>query len=67
MSEKKYLLVMDCHGKEDHDGERWIDEQEFQRIKDRSKDGKVGLNCSECNLKIEDADGNIVFSHCEIK
>ncbi len=67
MSEKKYLLVMDCHDKEDHDGERWIDEEEFQRIKEKSQQGKVGLNCDECNMRIEDSEGNLVFSHCLIE
>ncbi len=62
--DKRYLLVMACHNKEDMDGTRWIDEDEFNRIKSRSKRGKMRIDCRECNLKVEDSDGSVVFSHC---
>ncbi len=64
--QKRYVLIMDCHSKEDHDGERYIDEEEFQKIKARSKQGEVNLNCSQCNLKVTDEEGNLIFSHCQV-
>ena len=57
---------MDCHEKEDHDGQRTIDEEEFKRFVERSKKGEVNLSCSKCNVKVEDEDGNVVFSHCKL-
>lgn len=66
MAEKKYLYVVDCHEKEDHDGEHWITEEELEQLKEKSKKGEVGLNCARCNVRIEDSEGNLVFSHCKI-
>ncbi|ACB84248.1 hypothetical protein [Natranaerobius thermophilus] len=61
-----YLLVMDCHSKEDFDGMRWIDAKELGRIKEKAQKGKMKIDCKECNLKIEDSNGELVFSYCSI-
>ena len=61
---KKYLVEMACHMKEDFDGERWIDEAEFKKIKQRAVEGDIQMECSECNIKIKDAEGNVIFDYC---
>ena len=62
----RYLLVMDCHEKEDFDGSIWIDESELSRIKEKSLKGKMKVDCSECNLKVEKPNGELVFSYCSV-
>ncbi len=63
-SNGKYLLVMDCHSKEDFDGMRWIDEDELSKIKERANKGKMKIDCKECDMKVENPQGELVFSFC---
>ncbi|GEM_PF-5774168 len=58
--EKKYLLVTKCAGKEDHDGETWIDEEKFNEIKQKAGKASVGF-CSVCNQTIKDKEGNVLL------
>ena len=56
---KKYLLETSCTELEEHDGERWIDEDEYNKIKQQV--GTISPGCSICRLKVKDADGNVLF------
>ncbi len=58
--EEKYLLETKCTKLEDHDGERWISEEEFNKIKQQA--GVISPGCSVCNLKVKDAEGNVLFT-----
>ncbi len=58
--EKKYVLEIKCDGLESHDGERWINDEEFSKIKQQA--GTVSPGCSVCSLRVKDADGNILFT-----
>ncbi len=58
--ETKYLLETKCTKIEDHDGERWINEEEFDKIKQQA--GVVSPGCSICSLKVKDAAGNVLFT-----
>jgi len=58
--EQKYLLESKCSKLEDHDGERWISEEEFNKIKQQA--GTISPGCSVCSLRVKDAEGNVLFT-----
>ena len=59
-SEKKYLLQTKCTSNaEEHDSERWIDEEKFNEIKQKA--GKASEGCSVCSQIVKDEEGNVLL------
>lgn len=58
--EKKYLLQTNCNGYEEHEGEQWISEEEFNKIKQRA--GTISTGCEICKLTIKDEKGTVLFT-----
>ncbi len=62
MSEgEKYLLEMVCEGYENHEGDKWIGEEELQKIKDQAASSDIPESCSMCRLTVKNKDGNVLF------
>ena len=59
-SDKKCLLMSNCNTWEEHDGERWIDEEEFNKIKQQA--GTISNGCELCRITIKDEKGNVLLT-----
>ena len=57
---KKYLLQTKCVGLEEYDGEKWIDEKELEKIKERI--GQISNGCEICELIVKDDEGNLLLN-----
>ncbi len=58
---KKYLLEMQCDTYEVHEGEKWIGDEELEKIKKQAVEGAVSESCSLCQLTVKDKDGNVIL------
>jgi len=56
---KNYLLVSTCSKVEDHDGEKWIDENEYNKLRQRSE--AVSSGCEYCKLTVKDLKGDVLM------
>ncbi len=61
---KNYYLVIDCHSYEDHDGLEEITKEEFDQLVNDCKQRQIKTKCTDCNLIVEDENGNEVFNCC---
>lgn len=59
--EKKYLLELQCDGFENHEGEKWIGEEDLKKIKEQAVEGAVPESCTMCSLTVKDKSGNVIF------
>ncbi len=59
--EQKYLLEMECESFDVHEGEKWIGDEDLQKIKDQAVAGAVSESCSMCRLTVKDKEGNVIF------
>lgn len=59
--EKKYMLEMHCESYENHEGEKWIGDDELQIIKNQAVEGSVSESCSMCQLTVKDKEGNVIL------
>ena len=60
--EKKYILEMQCDTYEVHEGEKWIGEEELEKIKKQAVEGAVSDSCALCQLTVKDKDGNVILT-----
>ena len=62
MSESlKYLLTVFCNTVEGHEGERWINEEELQNLREKAEEGDMPNSCSMCQITVKDEEGNVVY------
>ncbi len=59
--EQKYLLEMHCDSYDVHEGEKWIGDEELEKIKTQAVEGAVPDSCSLCQLTVKDKNGNVIL------